>query len=110
MLRPLVWSGTAYTLIIIFHEAAHAAAGAALGIPSTLFNFWVDHDFARATADQRAIVFAAGPTISLVVGLVCWIAYRRVTSLRVGLPLTYLAAGGVGNFFGNLISASFVGD
>ena len=110
MLRPAAWFGTAYTLIIIIHETAHAVTAAALGIPSTLFNFWVNHDFSRATVDQRAVVFAAGPTFSLVVGLACWLAYRQVKSSGAGVPLTYLAALGIGNFFGNLISTAFVGD
>src|SRR5262249_28753552 len=53
---------------------------------------------------------AAGPTFSLVVGLVCWVIHQRVTGSRAALPLLYLAALGVGNFFGNLMSVAFVGD
>jgi hypothetical protein len=32
-------------LVIITHEGAHALSAVALGFPSTLFNFWVDHQF-----------------------------------------------------------------
>ncbi len=52
----------------------------------------------------------AGPTVSLLVGVVCWFIYRRVKNSAIGLPLLYLTAFGVTNFFGNLMSASFVGD
>jgi hypothetical protein len=110
MLRPVLWFATAYTLIIILHETAHAVTGLALGVPSTLFNFWVNHDFSRTTASERAAIGVAGPTFSLVVGVVCWSVYRRVKGSRAGLPLAYLAAFGVTNFFGNLMSAAFVGD
>jgi hypothetical protein len=110
VLRPTVWFATAYTIIIIFHEAAHALTAAALGIPSTLFNFWVNHEFARASADERAVVFVAGPAASLLVGSAGWFIYRRVRNSAAGLPFLYLTAFGVTNFFGNLMSAAFVGD
>src|SRR5438094_843540 len=110
LLRPVVWFPTAYTIVIILHEASHAIAAVALGFPSTLFNFWVDHNFAGATAAQRAVVGAAGPTVSLMFGFACWLVYRKVKNSRAGLPFLYLAASGVTNFFGNLMSAAFVGD
>ena len=110
VLRSVVWFVTAYTIITIIHEAAHAVTAVALGIPSTLFNFWVNHDFSHASAGERAAVGIAGPTVSLFVGVVCWFIYRRVRNSAAGLPLLYLAAIGVANFFGNLMSASFVGD
>ena len=110
MLRPVLWFGTAYTLVIIFHEAAHALTGKTLGIPSTLFNFWVNHDFSQATAGERAAVGIAGPMSGLVIALAGWLTYRRVRGSAAVLPLAYLTAFGLANFFGNLMSAAFVGD
>ena len=110
ILRHVVWFATAYTIIIILHEAAHALTAYALGFPSTLFNFWVNSDFTRATIGERAVVDVAGPSVSLCAGLVCWVTYRRVKDSAAGLPLAYLAAFGASNFFGNLMSAAFVGD
>ncbi|MGH7493482.1 MAG: hypothetical protein ACREOO_13985 [bacterium] len=40
----------------------------------------------------------------------CWFTYRRVRDSAAGMHFAYLAAFGVGNFFGNIMSASFVGD
>jgi hypothetical protein len=109
-LRIVVWFPTAYTIVIIAHEGAHALTAVALGFPSTLFNFWVDHQFTGATVVQRAIVGAAGPVASLILGVVVAIAYRVVRRPAAGVPLLLLAAHGVSNFFGNLMSAAFVGD
>jgi hypothetical protein len=108
--RPVVWFATAYTTIIILHESAHALAAYALGLHPTLFQFWVSFDHSRATEGERALVGVAGPTISLMIGLASWLAYRRAKNSQAGLPLCYLAAAGVSNFFGNLMSAAFVGD
>jgi len=109
-LRATLWFATAYTLVIVVHEAAHALTAVALGVPSTLFNFWVNHDFSQATVQTRAAVGIAGPTSGLVLGLICLAIYRRRTSSAAGLPILYLAAFGLGNFFGNLMSAAFLGD
>jgi hypothetical protein len=110
MLRPTVWFATAYAIIIIVHESAHAITAVGLGFPSTLFNFWVNHDFARASAGERAVVGAAGPAASLLIGSACCFIYWRIKNTAAGLPLLYLAAFGATNFFGNLMSAAFVGD
>ena len=110
MLRPVVWFATAYMIIIIFHEAAHAITAVMFGFPSTLFNFWVDYRDADATASERAIVGIAGPAISLIAGLVCWGMYQRFRNSAMGLPLLYLTAFGMANFFGNLMSVAFFGD
>jgi hypothetical protein len=110
ILRPIIWFPTAYTIVIIVHEGAHAVTAVALGFPSTLFNFWVNHQFTGATLGERAIVGAAAPTVSLIFGTVCWAIYRQVKQSTAGLPVLFLALHGVSNFFGNLMSAAFVGD
>ena len=109
-LRIVVWFPTAYTIVIIAHEGAHAVSAVALGFPSTLFNFWVDYEFTDATVVQQAIVGGAGPVASLVLGVVAAIGYRVVLRPAASIPLLLLAAHGVSNFFGNLMSAAFVGD
>lgn len=109
-LRVVLWFPTAYTIVIIAHEGAHALSAVALGFPSTLFNFWVDNEFTGATVTQRAIVFAAGPVASLALGVVAAIGYRVVRRPAAGVPLLLLAANGVSNFFGNLMSTAFIGD
>ena len=47
---------------------------------------------------------------SLIIGLICWFAYRRARGSRSELILLYLATFGAGAFFGNLMSAAFAGD
>jgi hypothetical protein len=108
--RRTLWFATAYTIVIIVHEAAHALTARGLGLDATLFHFWVNIDSAnQATVGQKAAFGVAGPVSSLVVGLVAWLAYRRA-GRWAAMPLLYLAAHGVSNFFGNLMSAAFIGD
>ena len=109
-LRPILWFASAYTVSIILHERAHAVAAYALGFPSMLFNFWVNPDLTRATMNERAAVGIAGPAFSLCFGTLCWLTYRRVRESAAAMPLAYLSAFGLSIFFGNLMSASFVGD
>src|SRR6185436_7181198 len=52
----------------------------------------------------------AGPIGCLAYGAIAWLAFRRARGSAAELPLLYLAVFGVGTFFGNLMSASFVGD
>ena len=100
----------AYTIVGILHELAHALTAYALHVPSTLFQLGVNLDPAHGTLNQRAVIGVAGPLFTLGVGLLCWGAYRRAQDSRIGLLLLYLAMFGMGTFFGNLMSTSFVGD
>ena len=109
-LRPTVLFVAAYAIVGALHEWAHAATAYLLGVPSTLFHFGVDVDRARATLNQQAAIGVAGPLFVFALGLGCWLAYRKVRDSRIELPLLYLAMFGMGTLFGNLISASFVGD
>lgn len=108
--RRVLWYALAYTLVIIVHEGAHAATSRAFGLETILHHFWVDFDD-TATASQRAAIGLAGPLSSLIVGLAAWFAYRRTPARsRNTMPLVFFAACGVSNFFGNMMSAAFVGD
>jgi hypothetical protein len=108
--RPILWFTTASTISVILHEGAHALTTYALGFPATLFQYWVNWESANASAGQRAAIGAGGPLFSLVVGLVCLLAYKRFSKSAAGLPLLYLSTGGIAIFFGNLMSTAFVGD
>jgi hypothetical protein len=108
--RPVLWFVTASTINVILHEGAHALLAFSLGVPSTLRQYWVDWPPGTATLAQAAAIRAWGPTFSLLVGVGCWLLYRSRSRTAAGLPLLYLSAIGVAMFFGNLMSAAFVGD
>jgi hypothetical protein len=108
--RQILWFAVAYTLVIIVHEAAHAVTASALGLDVTMFQFWANIDADNATTAQRAAFGLAGPVSSLLVGLAAWFAYRVFHASTSALPLLYLAIFGVSNFFGNMMSAAFLGD
>jgi hypothetical protein len=111
VLRRSIWFATAYTIVIVVHEWAHALTSSALGLETTLFHFWANIDPTnQATVGQKAAFGVAGPVSSLVVGVVAWLAYRRFKRSSAALPLLFLTAHGVSNFFGNLMSAAFIGD
>jgi len=110
ILRPILWFVTASTITVLLHEGAHALTAFALGLPPTLYQYYVDWPQENATLAQQAAIHTGGPTVSLLVGLCCWLAYRRMKPSAAGLPLLYLAAFGVAMFFGHLMSAAFTGD
>lgn len=107
--RLTVWFATAYTIVIVVHEAAHGFVARAVGLQATLFHFWVDID-RNNDVWQRAAFGMAGPVSSLIVGVAAWLAYRAARRSSTAVPLLLLAACGVSNFFGNLMSTAFVGD
>jgi len=107
--RLTLWFATAYTIVILVHEAAHGLVARAVGLHATLFHFWVDID-RNNEVWQRALFGSAGPLSSVLLGVVAWFAYRAARPPATAVPLLLLAACGVSNFFGNLMSAAFVGD
>ena len=109
-LRPIVLFAAVYMVIGIVHEFSHAITAYSLGIPFMLLHLHVNLSRTIGTLDQRAIIGVAGPLMTLFIGLICWIAYRRVRYSRFALPLLYAAWFGVATFFGNTISTAFVGD
>src|SRR4051812_38573967 len=82
----------------------------ALGVPSTLYQYWVNWPDGAATLAQAAAIRAWGPTFSLIGGTSFWLVYRKKSRTAAGLPLLYLSAIGIAMFFGNLMSTAFVGD
>jgi len=59
---------------------------------------------------QHAIIGVVGPLCALLIGVLCWLLYKWTNGSRSELLFLYLALFGVGTFFGNLMSAAFVGD
>jgi hypothetical protein len=110
--RRTLWFATAYTIVILVHEAAHAVTAWAFGLQVEMFHFWANVDPTnQATVAERAAYGLAGPASSLLLGLAAWFAYRRLASRSAAaMPLLWLAASGVSNFFGNMMSAAFIGD
>ena len=108
-LRPIVWFAAASMLTTILHEFAHALTAYVLGVPSTLYNYAADVDLTSASAHQHAVIGAVGPAFCLAWGALGWFALRRAPG-SAELPLLYVSVFGIGTFFGNLMSAAFVGD
>lgn len=109
-LRPAILLATAYLFIGIIHESAHALTAYAFDVPFTLFHYGVNVVHDRGTLVQHALIGVVGPLCALVIGVICWLAYRWTNGSRSELMFLYLALFGVGTFFGNLMSAAFVGD
>jgi len=109
-LRPALWFTAASIATTTLHELAHAVTGCTLGVASTLYSYSVDLD-TNSTTDQRALIGLAGPVTSLVLGVIAAVWFRHVKDDSAkALPLLYLTVFGIATFFGNLMSASFVGD
>jgi hypothetical protein len=67
---------TAQLVEVFAHEASHALAARALGFQPAIGQF-VEIHVTSPDRGKEAIVAAAGPLGSLLVGLVCWAVYRR---------------------------------
>lgn len=80
--------------------------GGAVGFTSTVFHLWVTPDSANATPSEIVRIAAAGPTFSLVVGMICWTVYRRQHSLM----FLMLSIMGIYTFLGPLVGGAFGGD
>jgi hypothetical protein len=110
MLRPTVWFTAASMVTTILHELTHACVAYALGVRVTLFSYFARLDPADGTNSQRALIRVSGPLLCLGLGALAWLAFRRPRGSATELPLLYLTVFGVGTFFGNLMSITFVGD
>jgi succinate dehydrogenase hydrophobic anchor subunit len=109
-LRPTLMFVSGFAINTSVHEAAHAFAAGALGIPARLFHFYASVDLAAVSTVDQAVVRGAGPVASLVLGAICWWAARVVRGTGLVLPLFYLGVFGIAMFLGNLMSTAFVGD
>ena len=100
IVRSIVWFAAASMVTTILHELSHACAAYALGVRSTLFNYFVNLDLTQAqeATAERALIRVAGPVFCLAFGIVVWLAYRRARSSAAELPLLYLSVFGVGVF------------
>jgi hypothetical protein len=98
--------------VTVLHELTHAAVAYALGVRSTLHNYWVNLDLTpeQAATNLPALIGVAGPTLCLVFGVAAWVASRRARGSAVELPMLFFAVFGIGTFFGNLTSTAFIGD
>jgi hypothetical protein len=110
VLRPILMFVAGYVLTNCLHELAHALTAYWLGIPSTLFHFYLNVNLTDETLGTQALVRAAGPLFSLVFGVLCWLVHRGIRGSWLELPFFYLAVFGVANFLGNTVAVAFVGD
>jgi hypothetical protein len=94
----------------VAHEFAHAATAYSLGIPSTLFHFYANIDFATQEPMPRVWVAVAGPLFNLAFGLLCWLVYTKVRFQPARLSWLYHSIMGIGMFLSNLFSTAFTGD
>lgn len=109
-LRPSVWFAVASMITTSLHELMHALAAYSVGVPATLFNYSVDLTQAHAPPQTRALIAVSGPLFCLGFGLIAGFGYRFWRPSAAAVPLLYLTVFGVSTFFGNLMSAPFVGD
>ena len=107
-LRLVLAFFAAYGLNTVLHECAHALIAHLLGLPATLFHFFVNIDYPSGDVRTRALCAIAGPLFSLGFGLVCWVTYKRFQTRPQGLLLLCLSILGTSIFLGNLFSTSFV--
>jgi hypothetical protein len=101
---------SANVLAYSLHELAHAAVAHFLHVPATLFHLYADIDDSLASESDRILIALAGPVFSLVVGALCSLFYRKSSSQTARLFLLYTATLSISIFFGNLLSASRIGD
>src|SRR5699024_9972882 len=78
LLNNLVAALIASAVMIVLHEGAHLVTGLALGHPSILYAFGVDHLGSPSDSDQ-VVMLLAGPAFSLITGVLMqrWTPLRR---------------------------------
>jgi hypothetical protein len=90
----------------LLHEGGHAVAGLALGLTPTISPFSVEF-VEDGTDSQQIITAAAGPVLSLVLGLALMVLARRWGQGLVRLFWMWLSFMGVMNFVGYCFIAPF---
>jgi hypothetical protein len=98
----------AYGLNTALHECAHALMAHLLGLPATLFHFYVNINYPSGDSRTRVLCAIAGPLFSLGFGALCWILYKSLQARSEALLFLYFSILGTSIFLGNLFSTSFV--
>lgn len=96
---------------VTLHEGGHAVAGLVRGLTPTLSANAVDYSTEPSRSTQL-VTAAAGPLLSLVLGLLCYVFGRSAGRGFLRLFGLWLALVSMQNFFGSLFIAPFarVGD
>lgn len=98
----------AYGLNTTLHECAHALMAHLLGLPATLFHFYVNIDYSRADTRDRVLCAIAGPILSLGLGAGFWLLYRKFQTRPEALHFLYVSVLGISIFLGNVFSTGLV--
>jgi len=107
-LRLVLAFFAAYGLNTALHECAHALMAHLLGLPATLFHFYVNIDYPSGDSRTRILCAIAGPLFSLAFGASFWIVYKSFQTRPQALLFLYFSVLGTSIFLGNLFSTSFV--
>lgn len=108
--RPTIFFVIASIVTFTLHELSHAITARLFEIPGTLFAFYANISRTTGTTVEQAIISAIGPSVSLVIGLACLFAFRRLRDPALNLLLLYTGTFSTSVFLGNLFSASMAGD
>jgi hypothetical protein len=107
-LRLVLAFFAAYGLNIVLHESAHALMAHFLGLPATLFHFYVNISYPVGDSRAGILCAIAGPLFNLICGTLFWILYQKFQEHPVALLLLYSSIQGTSMFLGNLFSTSLV--
>ena len=107
-LRLVLAFFVAYALNTALHECAHALMARFLGLPATLFHFYVNIDYPSGDSRTRVLCAIAGPLFSLGLGALSWGLYKKLQARPEALLFLYLSILGISIFLGNLFATSLV--
>jgi hypothetical protein len=107
-LRLVLAFFAAYGLNTALHECAHALMACFLGLPATLFHFYVNIDYPSGDIRSRVLCAIAGPLFSLGLGALSWGLYKKLQVRPEALLFLHLSILGTSIYLGNLFSTSLV--
>lgn len=108
---PLALTFAIAQLIEVFlHEGSHAVAALALGYPPTIGQFVENSAVEGSTSGAHAVIAAAGPVGSLVVGLLFCALYRRPSRRHSfgGMLMMWMAMTGIVSAVGYVVVMPFL--
>ena len=108
--KPVLLFFMALVLNLILHELSHALIAYRLGINSVMHQLSVSFDHNTASSVQNIIISVTGPVFSLCLGMLCWLAYWKISNTSIKLFVLYCAIFGVSIFSGNLFAIALGGD